>query len=107
VAAGADEADVVDKPGEAEVHEAKEAEADEADIVDDAVMPAEADDADEAEATDDIFLPFSLTKYSAIIAEVEGYFGAQIGLGCACCFEMKDRNLIDNQPATVRLSLRI
>ncbi len=34
-------------------------------------MPAEAD---EAEATDDIFLPFSLTKYSAIIAEVEGYF---------------------------------
>ena len=31
--AGADEADVVDKPGKAKVHEAEEAEADEADIV--------------------------------------------------------------------------
>ncbi len=70
-------------------------------------MPAEADDADEAKATDDIFLPFSLTKYSSIIAEVEGYFGAQIGLDCACCFEIEDWNKIDNQPATVRLSLRI
>ncbi len=33
MAAGANEADVVDKPGEAKVHEAKEAKANEADIV--------------------------------------------------------------------------
>ncbi len=32
--------------------------------------------ADKAKGNVDIFLPFSLTKYSAIIAEVEGYFGA-------------------------------
>ncbi len=50
-------------------------------------MPAEANDADKAKATDDIFLPFFLTKYFAIIAEVEGYFGAQIGLDCACCLK--------------------
>ena len=57
--------------------------------------------------TANIFLPFSLTKYSAIVAEVEGYFGTEIGSDCACYLKMKDRNKIDNQTATVRLSLRI
>jgi hypothetical protein len=36
------------------------------------------------ETTNNIFLPFFLTKYSAIIAEMKGYFGIEIGLECAC-----------------------
>ena len=50
MAAGADEADVVDKPGEAEVHEAEEAEADEADNANDAVEAVEAVEAKADEA---------------------------------------------------------
>ncbi len=59
MAAGVDEADDVNKPGKAEVHEAKETKADEADVpmngqneaeaneADVAIMFAEADEADE------------------------------------------------------------
>ncbi len=36
------------------------------------------------ETTNNIFLPFFLTKYSAIIAEMKGYFRIEIGLECAC-----------------------
>ncbi len=49
MAAGADEADVVNKPGEAEVHEAEEAEADEVDVADDTEDVAEATDANKAD----------------------------------------------------------
>ena len=34
--------------------------------------------------TDNIFLPFSLTIYSAIVAEAKGYFGTEIGLEYRC-----------------------
>ncbi len=50
MAAGADEADVIDKPGKAKVHEAKEAKADEADIVADY---AETNDAGKADKTNE------------------------------------------------------
>ncbi len=60
-------------------------------------------EADEAEATDDIFLPFSLTKYSATFAEVNGYFGIEFYVGCVCSLRMQDRNKIDNQLATAGL----
>ncbi len=52
MAAGANEADVIDKPGKAKIHEAKEAKADEADnaIVTDKAV--DATEADEAKATD-------------------------------------------------------
>jgi hypothetical protein len=54
-----------------------------------------------------LFLPFSLTKYSAIIEEVKVYFGIEIDLECAYSLKMWDWNKIDNQPATVRISLRM
>ncbi len=34
--------------------------------------------------TDNIFLPISLTKYSAIVAEAKWYFGTEIGLDYRC-----------------------
>ena len=80
----ADKADVANKPGdadEAKADEANEAEANEADaeeaivtkeieayVIDAANYAIVADDADGA-------VLYSLTKYSAIFAEVKGYFG--------------------------------
>ena len=52
-------------------------------------------------------LPFSLTKYSAIAAEVEGYFETEIGSDFTCYLEMMNLKIINNQLATVRFSLRI
>jgi len=55
------------------------------------------------ENTDNICLPFSLTKYSAIFAEVNGYFGIEFYVGYTCSLRMQDRNANNNQPATVGL----
>ncbi len=79
--AEADKADAV----EAEASVTDEAEINEADEVD---LTNDADVIDEVDAADDsimidkvvlglltLFLPFSLTKHSAIFAEVKGFFG--------------------------------
>ena len=146
------EAEVADKPAEAdkaEAYEANDAEADEADAkVDEADVANEATETDEAdlagEATDateadwankadaidevgaaddsimidkvvlgllTLFLPFSLTKHSAIFAEVKGFFGInnnQLGSlkgGCLSPCSLMIRfvcgNENNNQPLTV------
>ncbi len=73
MAARANEVDVVDKPGEAEVHEAKEVKANEAD---DAIVTNKAVDAtkaDEAKATeaneaDDAVMPTKANEANAVDA---------------------------------------
>jgi hypothetical protein len=85
--AEADKADAV----EAEASVTDEAEARVADEADEADLTNDADAIDEVGAADDsimidkvvlglltLFVPFSLTKHSAIFAEVKGFFGINI-----------------------------
>ena len=106
-----DEADVADKPGDADkakADEANEAEANEADaeeaivtkkieanVIDAANYAIVADDADGA-------VLYSPMKYSAIFAEVKGYFGItapdnQLGRRSSCSLRSKNRYQLDNQ----------
>ena len=103
----ADKADVANKPGdadEAKADEANEAEANEADaqeaivtkeieayVIDAANYAIVADDADGA-------VLYSLTKYSAIFAEVKGYFGITAPdnqLGRRSSFFLKSNNQLE------------
>ena len=82
------EADSADKAADA----AETTEADEADVANYAIV---ADDADGAAVL------YSLTKYSAIFAEVKGYFGItapdnQLGRRSLCSLKSKIRYQLDN-----------
>ncbi len=92
---------------EAKANEANEAEADEADESDYADEVDEANEANEAHKTivaddaNDAVL-YSLTKYSAIFAEVNGYFGItapdnQHGRRSSCSLRSKYWYQLDNQ----------
>ena len=104
----ANEADVADKPGDAEeakADETNEAKADEAEAkADDVVEAIVIDAANYAIAADDAngAVLYSLTKYSAIIAEVKGYFGItapdnQLGRRSSCSLRSKNQYQLDNQ----------
>ncbi len=83
----------------------------EADLADEAADSAETTEADEAEdvanyaiVADDVdgAVLYSLTKYSAIFAEVKGYFGIttpdnQLGRRSLCSLKSKNRYQLDNQ----------
>ncbi len=86
------------------------AEADKADLADEATDATEADWANKADMVDDAIIAddadgavlYSLTKYSAIFAEVKGYFGItalnnQLGRRSLCSLRSKTRYQLDNQ----------
>ena len=88
----------------------KDAKLDKADEANEIVEAAEADDSDEVIKSIEmpLLFPFSLTKYSAIFAEVKGSFGVNNNqlLGFEAAVDnvrgrLNDGNEIDNQLGTV------